>query len=378
MIGWILLVVAAASIGYTLFAIVRVRGFADRSAALSVGAPPVTILKPLHGDEPLLYENLRSLCLQEYPQFQIVFCAADANDPALAHARRLQSEFPSLDIAIGSGRPGSAPNPKIANLQGAIALARHDILAIADSDIRVPPGHLHALAGCFEQPGTSAATFLYGGMPSNGSVAAQLGAMFLTEQFAPSVLVAAALEPLRYCLGGTMAVRRATLEEIGGLDALGAYLADDYMLGRLVAQHGGAVVLAPQAVSTMVHERSLPALWAHEVRWARTVRAVRPWGFAGSLLTLPLLWALVALFFIPPQAGVLLYGAALAARFGLHLQAEKTLGPSVPASAFLVPFRDGLTIGAWCAAFLGRRIGWRGAVYAVAADGRMLGGPGSM
>lgn len=364
----------AAGGAYTLFAIARMRAFRRANASPPRSTPAMTILKPLHGDEPRLYENLRSLCAQEYPQFQVVVCSADANDPGLAHARRLQREFPDADICIEAGHARDARNPKVGNLLGAIDAAKHEIVVIADSDIEVDAGYLRAIAAAFDDPRVGAVTCLYGGVAEDGNLPSRLGAMYVNDHFAPSVLVANALEPLTYCFGATMAVRRSVLAEIGGLEALADHLGDDYRLGRLVHEAGYAVALSPHLVRTSVHERGLEALAAHELRWARTVRAQRPAGYAGAVVTHPLAWAAAyALLSGSAAAGAAAIGTIAGLRMLLHVEAQKTFDPRRAATPLLVPVRDGLAFGVWCAGLSGRRIAWREREYAVNADGRLLG-----
>lgn len=370
---------ALAGMGYLGLSIARLRAF-ERTVrgARAGGSPPVTVLKPLHGDEPRLYEYLRSFCEQDYPEFQIVFGAADVHDPALLVAQRLQSEFPGVDIAIAAGNAQPARNPKISNLLGMIATAKHPLLIIADSDISVGQGYLRAVAGCFDRERTGAATCIFSGAP-NESLASRIGAMAINDHFIPSVLVAAALEPLAWCVGATVAVRAAILEEIGGLRAIGEHLADDYEIGRRVRAAGYEVALVPYVVRTGVPERALLPLWRHEVRWARTVRASRPAGYAGYVIANPLPLAFLAAVcagFSAPST--LLLAATAAARLAVHFQACRTLAPAPPPNPVLIPVRDGLSLAVWFAAFLGRRVRWRGTTYSVDADGRLPGGTGTL
>jgi ceramide glucosyltransferase len=365
-----------AGTAYSIFAILRMRAFERSAAVQPTFLPPITVLKPLHGEEPHLYENLRSFCEQEYPAFQILFCSADASDPALEHARRLQHEFPQLDIEIAAGKPQPARNPKIGNLLGASGRVKHQLLVIADSDIRVPSHYLRALAACFEDPQTGAATCLYAGEPADSGLPSQLGAMYVNDHFAPSVLVALALEPLTYCFGATMAVRADVLRRIGGLQALADHLGDDYRLGNFVRDAGYRVALCPQLVRTTVHERNWRAMIAHEVRWARTVRMQRTAGYAGALVTHPLaLAALYAALTGFDRAGVAVFAGVCAVRVLLDLQARKSFALSGTVTPPLVPLRDVLAFGVWCAGLSGRRIAWRAQSFEAAADGRLVGSP---
>jgi ceramide glucosyltransferase len=373
-VSGLLSLATVAGIGYTLFSTAQLRKFKRKLRTPHPAfTPPVTVLKPLHGAEPRLYENLRSFCTQEYPEFQIVFGAADADDPALEVARRLQHEFPSAGIEVVSGAPGTARNPKIANLLGMIGKAKHEILVIADSDIHAGAGYLRAVASCFADTGVGAATCLFSGLP-NETAASRAGAMAVNDHFIPSVLVAAELEPLSWCLGATVAVRAGVLKQIGGLQAVGEHLADDYEIGRRVFCAGYRIALVPAVVTTDVHERDFGSLWHHEVRWARTVFAARPAGYTGSVIANPLalgFLAAVTAGFRP--ANLALLGAAAGVRLWSHFTARDVLAPYLPPAPGLIPVRDGLSLGVWCSAFVGRRVGWRGASYAVSADGRMLG-----
>lgn len=369
----------AGGVAYTALAIARTRAF--RKSATEPHAqytPPVTVLKPLHGAEPNLYTNLRSLCEQVYPDYQIIFGAAAKDDPALEAARRLQREFPQCDIEIVSGAALPAKNPKVGNLLGMIGRAKHGIILIADSDICVGRSYLQAVSSCFADANAGVATCIYGGTPS-GNVPSQLGAMFVNEQFAPSVLVAQTIEPLTYAFGATMAVRTDVLDRIGGLAALADHLGDDYLLGKLAMQAGYQVKLCPYVVHTDVHERDLRMLWLHELRWGRTIRANRPAGYAGSIVTnvfpLALLFALSTRSAI---AGTVALAAAATLRILLHEEARKTFAPHTRHSPWLIPVRDALTLGVWCASFLGRNVAWRGDRYCVNSDGRMVGSPAEL
>lgn len=362
---------ALAGIAYTAIAITRVRAFraiASRSTALS--KVPVTILKPLHGNEPQLFENLRSFCDQEYGTFQVIFGAADPADPALEIARAVAACFPEREIEIVAGNAKSAGNPKIGNLLGMIGAARYPLIVIADSDIRVGRSYLHAVASCFDDPQVGAATCIYGGIPGP-SAASRLGAMHVNDEFAPSVMVAGALEPLRYCFGATMAVRRDVLERIGGLESLADHLADDYILGKRVTEAGYRVALVPQPVQTTVSDDTLGALWRHERRWSRAILGQRPAGYIGSVVTFAL--PLAAVFTIasrtPLSAAVLALAAAL--RVVLHFESRRAFAPQTPVEPWLIPVRDCFGMAVWASSFFGKRVHWKTDQYQLEAGGRM-------
>ncbi len=367
-----------AGMAYAAFSIAQMRRFRARMAEPPPRfMPPITILKPLRGNEIGLYENLRSFCDQRYARYQVIFGAADANDPALEVARAVQREHPQTDVKIVGGRAVPSNNPKIGNLLGTIAHAKYELLVVADSDVRVGPGYLAAVAACFIDPNVGAATCTYGGTPTGG-VPSQLGAMFVNEHFSPSVLVASALEPLSYCFGATMAVRKDVLERVGGLGALSDRLGDDYFLGKLVAAQGWIVDLCPYVVRTSIAERDLKSLWLRELRWARTIRAQRPVGYAGSIVTyvLPFAW----LFALATRSRTLGWAVAVTAsvlRLAVQFQALKTFGPELHAAPWLIPVRDALGVGVWCASFAGRNVTWQQALYSVNAGGEIVVPPGN-
>jgi ceramide glucosyltransferase len=258
-----------------------------------------------------------------------------------------------------------------------IERARHPVLAIADSDIRVDRTYLQAVASCFEDPHVGAATCIYGGVP-NGTFAARLGAMHVNDAFAPSVMVAQAIEPLTYCFGATMAVRRDVLDRIGGLEALADHLADDYLLGKYVAQAGYRVALVPYAVQTFVSDDTLAALWRHERRWSRAILGQRPAGYAGSIVTyaLPFAAACAAFSRTPLSAAALVVAAGL--RTWLHFEGRRTFAPQSRATPWLIPLRDLFGISVWLSAFFGSRVHWKSDAYQLRAGGRMTAGTKEM
>jgi len=251
--------------------------------------------------------------------------------------------------------------------------ARHDILVIADADCRVGRHYLAEVAADFADPAVGAATCLYHGVPLESRLADRLGAMFINEWFLPSVLVALLSEPLEYCFGATMAVRREALDAIGGIKALASYLADDHMLGRLVAAKGYRVALARHIVEITINEPSAKALYLHELRWARTMRAVRPKGYAMSFLTdaLPLS-LLVALATGFGAIGLSLVAVASALRLAMHFAARSALGSAGGPAPWLVPLRDLMTFTIRAASFVGRKVEWREQSFSVQPDGHMV------
>jgi ceramide glucosyltransferase len=357
----------AGGIAYTAFAALRVASFQRRTADETEGArPPVTILKPVAGFEAELYENLRSFCDQSYPAYQLIFGVRDSDDAALPVIRRVMREFPSRDIAlvIGDGSE-TASNPKVANLSSMYPKAKHDLLVVADADMRVDSSYLRAIAAAFTGENVGAVTSLYCGVPCNG-FPSLLGAMYLNEQFAPSVLVARSIEETTYCFGATMAVRRDVLRQIGGFDSLAGHIGDDYMLGKLVTEQHYVIALASYIVLNVVYEPNLRSLWEHELRWARTVRSQRPRSYALMFFTIPLpIAALVAIIAGNLVAGLTLVACAAAVRVGLHYAVRRAWNLHDAARPWLIPIRDFFTLATWLAGFFGRNVRWRGRRFAI-------------
>ncbi len=304
MLSAALLAITCAGLAYLTLAVIRTLAFTRRSFSTidDEFAPSITVLKPIAGAERDLYEHLASFCAQDYPDFEVVFCLRE-NDPALETVDRVCRDFPDVRTRVAVGHNDAMANPKIANLAKRGADPNGEIVIIADSDVLVTPRYLRAIAAEFATESTGATTCLYGGVP-NDTWVSDLGTLHLEDEFLPSVLVALALGPLRFCLGATVAVRRDLLERIGGLEALGPYLADDHALGELVTKHGRNVTLCRYTVKTSVPETHFRDLWSHELRWARTKRAQAPAGYAFSFVMYALPFSVLFLLVAPELAVV--------------------------------------------------------------------------
>lgn len=364
---------AAAAAGYACFAIYAVLNGVRRAsdaaleglrASVCPGtAPrPVSVLKPLCGDEPGLYENLRSFCVQTHPVFQLLFGVRDAADDAIAVVRRLQAEFPAVDIQLVIEPQVYGTNLKVSNLLNMLPQARYDWLVLADSDIGVSSDYLSRVTAPLADPGVGVVTCLYRGVPRTG-LWSRFGALFIDDWFAPSVQVSHALGSTRFSFGSTIALRRDALEAAGGFEALNDVLADDFWLGEFTRLQGLRTVLSNVVVTTDVTDDSLATLWAHELRWLRTIRAAAPAGFALTFVTFtfPVLAAGLAL----AHTGLCLAlaGIGATARLVLHyLQRQWRLEPAPAYEVLLLPLRDTLLFGGWVASHTGSRVRWRNQV----------------
>lgn len=369
----LLVIISAAGLAYLMLALMRTGAFASRTIPAIVDdelAPSITVLKPVAGVEAGLYEALASFCTQDYPKYEVVFCLHDEDDPAAVIVERVRGDFFHTNIRVAFGHNGAMANPKIANLAKPGAEPNGEIVVIADSDVIVTPEYLRAVAAEFASENTGATTCPYGAIP-NGTIVSELGAMHVEDEFLPSVLVALALGPLRFCMGATMAVRRDLLERIGGLEALGPYLADDHVLGELVAKQGRKVTLCPYTVSTSVPEKQFPDLCSHELRWARTKRAQAPAGYAFSFVMYAVPFAFALLLLAPgwPSFTLFLYIAML--RWFLHLASRGALRNRRKSYWWLIPARDVMSLAIWLVSMFGRSVTWRDVRSSVAADGTL-------
>jgi ceramide glucosyltransferase len=362
-----------ASAAYVLTAIHRVNGFKRLVEVSGTFRPPVTVLKPIYGLDVGLYENLRSFCHQDYPRYQIVFGVQDAADPAVRVIERLIGEFPKTDITLIVDSRVAGANLKASNLENIYHVAKHDLLVIADSDMRVDEKYLATVIAPFEDSKVGVVTCLYKGTSTAG-VPSLLASMFINEWFLPSVLVSAGIRDIRFCFGATMAVRRHLLDMIGGFKTLAQYLADDHMLGKLVSAQGFKVALSGYIVENMVFEENFMTLFKHELRWARTVRTVEPLGHAFSFIMygVPLAFfgaLMVDLTFDWDWFEVALIVLAVSLRVSMHFAVRRKLDLPKDRSLWLVPLRDILSFVIWGTSFFGRRIDWKGRMFDVRPDG---------
>ena len=363
---------AAAGLGvvYLLTAIFAVRRFAATPRVLAGSRPAVTLLKPVCGDDPGLYENLRSFCTQDYGDVQVVIGAHRASDPAVPIVQRLIADLPGADITLVIDGQLAGSNFKVCNLSNMMAAARHDLLVLADSDMRVGPDYLATVVAPLEDEAVGLVTCLYSGRPVGG-IWSRLGCGFINYGFLPSVLVGRLIGAGDGCFGASIALRRKTLDRVGGFAALAHQLADDYVLGSLVRSLGLKVVISSYVVENQVMEPTLPALISHELRWNRTIRSITPLGLAASTVTHPLALATLAL----PLSGFnlvagLIFALSLAARMGLVYTCDGVFGLT-PLAARLVPIRDVLSFGLLIASFCGQRIVWRDRSFQVNQGGEL-------
>jgi ceramide glucosyltransferase len=344
------------------------RRFASAHRPVPVGRPGVTILKPLYGDEGGLEAALASNLAQDYPDFQVVFGVQDPDDRALAVVERLRQRYPGVDVAVVVDPTLHGINRKIGNLINMLPAARHDLLVISDADVHVAPDYLDHVVAALQRPGVGLATSLYTGFATTGTIAGRLGATAITHGFLPGVLTARALGH-QDCLGATMALKRETLQALGGLEAMAGHIADDYLLGVRVRALGLNVAVAHTVPVTSVTETTLVDLWHHELRWARTIRALVPVQFGLSVLQFEMAWALLAVCLELEVWSCGLFGLvwAVAAWCGQVVDRAVGGGLATPVTVWLLPLRDLLSFAITAASYVSNRVDWRGQTLHAAA-----------
>jgi ceramide glucosyltransferase len=335
---------------------------------------PVSILKPLKGVDPDIYESFRSHCLQVYPEYEIIFGVSDPDDSAIASVQHLQLEFPQRSIRLVVCEKILGTNVKVSNLAQMLPHARYEHLIVNDSDIRVESDYLPRVLAPLADDSIGMVTCLYRGIAAP-TFASQLESLGISTDFIPGVLVARQLEGgIRFGLGSTLAFRRADLARIGGFESILDFLADDYELGKRIADLGLKVQLSDVVVETHLPAYTLGGFLSHQLRWARGVCDARAGGYFGLLSTFGLMWALLNV--VAAQAAPWSW-AVLAAVWGLRLAVVLTVGKSVLRDQhllkhlWLLPLRDLIAVGIWIASFAGHTVTWRGERFEL-KNGRLI------
>jgi len=354
---------------YALAAVCLAGRFKIGRQSAPTRTPPVTLLKPLHFDEPRLRENLESFCRQSYPApMQIVFGVQDPLDPAIKIVESLKRAYPGLDIELVIDTRLYGANRKVSNLINLVERAKYDVLVLSDSDIAVAGNYLCAVTASLEQAKGGAVTCVYSGAPLN-NIWSRFVAMGINYQFIPNALFGETLGLASPCFGSTIALRKDLLRRIGGMQAFSDLLADDYEIGRAVRAHGHSMTLAPIVVSHTCAEHSGREMFDHELRWARTVRLLNTGGHLGTIITHAVPLALIAMALNGVHwTSVAVLGTALLARHSVKWRMDRVLGTSA-GPAWLLPVRDVLSFAVFLGSLFGGNIRWRGSRFLVAPDG---------
>ncbi len=374
---WIVLLLACMPFAYYLLSIYSaVKFFGEvrkRPRLPHPCAPPVSILKPVRGLDREAYENYSSFCRLDYPEYEILFAVSDADDPAIPVIRRLIDDFPERSIRLLVGVENLGASSKVCKLCKLVREARHSLLVMSDSDVRVEPDYLRSVVAPFADPEVGAVTALFRGMtvPQLGS---EIDCVGQSAEFCAGALVARQLEGLKFTLGSTMATTRERLAEIGGFEALVNHHSDDFELGNRIAARGYRVELSPDPVWMVFPAQSVRTYLRHELRWAIGLRHIRPWGHVGLFFTHGLPWSLAAAA-VARSAG--LAAAYLGGYIVLRFLMAWTVGvwglkdPVLRRKLWLLPLRDALAFPIWLASFASNRIQWRGLEFTI-RNGRLV------
>jgi|ERR1700733_9375916 len=350
----------------------RRRGTKD--IPLANALPPVSILKPLKGTDPDIYESFRSHCLQDYPEYEIIFGVSDADDPAVTNVRQLQREFPdrAIQLLVCPNKLGA--NVKVSNLEQMVKVAHYAHLLVNDSDIRVEHDYLRRILAPLADERVGMVTCLYRGVPAS-TFSSKLESLGIGTDFCPGVLVARQLEGgLKFGLGSTLAFRQTELERIGGFRSIVDFLADDYELGRRISDLGLQVILSDVVVETHLPAYDLRGFLAHQLRWARGVRDSRPGGYIGLVSTYGLMWAILALLAsrAAPWSWWVL-GVTAVLRFAMAIVVGQSVlqDSRLLKNLWLLPVRDLVAVAVWFASFAGHTVTWRGDRFEL-KNGRLI------
>ncbi len=361
-----LLALVAGSLVYCGLMVVAVRRYVSVRPPSLHSFEPVSILKPLHGADEGLEENLRSFFTQDYPAFELLFALRDPGDPAIAIVEKLRHEVPAIPVRLILTGPPPYANAKVFSLDRMMSVAAHDLIVMSDSDIRVDPGFLKTVAAEFEDRQVGVATCPYRAVAGR-SIWSRLEAAGMNTEFWGGALVARMLEGMKFAVGPTIVARKKVMAAIGGFDVLKDYLAEDFVIGARAAELGAGVILSSYVIEHRIGSEDLSTNFAHRVRWARSTRRSRPAGYVGQVFTNPfplalLLWAVHPAWW-PLCAFTIVMRAVAAlavARTALHGRVDWVL----------LPVQDLLSFVFWIAGFFGNDIVWRGRRYRLLRDGR--------
>jgi ceramide glucosyltransferase len=360
----------------------RHRAFADMAARPGF-TPPLSLLKPLYGAEPGLEAYIESFFRQDYPHYEILFCAGSANDAGLAIARRVAARHPDIPAKfLSTGGQPDYINAKVASMELMEAEAAHDIVVVSDSDVRVTPDYLRAVALPFKDARVGGMTCLYRGVAApEGELGpglwARLEAIGMSVEMTSGVLAARAFEGMKFVLGPTMAFRRETIRRMGGFKVTADYCADDFVLGNETSKHGETVVLSHRVIDHMVINSSFWPSMKHQVRWMKSTRFSRPAGHFGTALTFSMPFGLLALAGAALLGhwviGLALLGWALITRWALAIAVGRMVVDDQSLFGLLVlyPVRDLMGFCFWVASYWGRRVLWRGKILELLPGGKM-------
>jgi ceramide glucosyltransferase len=334
-------------------------------------APAASILKPVRGVDRDAYENFASFCRLDYPEYELIFAAADPGDPAVSIIEKLQRDFPERAIRIVIATEWFGENKKVNNLAAAARAAKHDLLVMADTDVRIEPDYLKEVAAPFTDPRVGAVTAFYRCL-GGGTLAAALDMLGMCADSLPDALVARKLEgKMQFAFGWTMATTKKVLAEIGGWEAMANHHSDDFELGNRIAKAGHRVEFMRKPVWMVFPEERAAEFLRHEMRWAIGLRNVRPRGYLAMIFTHGFPLAVAAAVVAASAGWWCLSASYLAGYLALRLSVAWTAGAwglgdtGIAPKLWLLPLRDAISAAVWFAGFFSDKIRWRGLEYRV-------------
>jgi ceramide glucosyltransferase len=365
----LLLLLLAGALTYSLLSVAAaIRYLAASGPAGAENVEPISVLKPLSGLDQGLEEHLRSFFEQDYPQFELLFAVRQETDPCVPLVRRLCAEHPAIPSRlILTGEP-PYPHAKVYSLSRMLAEASYELIVMSDSDIRVGSDFLRHVASEFGGGETSLATCPYRALPGR-SFWSRLEAAGMNTTFWQGVLTARMIDGMKFAVGPTTVARRNAIDAIGGIERVKNYLAEDFELGRLIAEAGFRVILSSYVVDHHIGSEDRAANFTHRIRWGRTSRRSRPWGYFGQLFTYPLPIALL-ICAVMPQWWPLLASTLVIRYASAYFVSQVVLGARL--DWVVLPLEDLLGFGFWIAGFFGNSITWRGRTYRLDRQGRAV------
>lgn len=365
----LLAALCAGSLVFVILAIEAARRYLTRKLPQPAGLPPISVLKPLAGVDLGLEANLRSFFEQDYPEYEIVMATSTEDDPALEVARRLQQQYPHRPSRLVIAGEPPYPNRKVRSIHCMIEAAKHELLVMSDSDIRVAPDFLRRIAAEFSDPALDLVTCPYRAAPGPGFWW-RLEAVMMNTEFLAGILAARMMEGMRFAVGPTIACRRPVVEAIGGFETLSDYLAEDFVFGRRAAELGFGVELSRCVVEHHIGGGSFRENLPHRLRWVRSTRRSRPAGYIGQLFTYPIPLSLLLLAWAPRFWPMVVAALLLRAINAWQVAGLILKDPLVRRCWWMVPLQDIVSFLFWMAGFFGDTIVWRGKKYRLAKAGR--------
>jgi ceramide glucosyltransferase len=366
-----LAVLLTGSLVYCVLIVIATRRFLSATLPAPGDKAPISVLKPLCGHDDGLEENLRSFVTQDYPEYEVLFGVHRPDDPAVAVAEKIVSEFSGrirARLVITGESP--IPNAKAFSLNRLVREARYDVLVMSDSDVRVTPTLLSHLAQEFQDDHIGLISCPYRAVAGK-SLWSRLEAIGMNTELLGGVMVARMVEGMRFALGCTVAVRRSVLEDMGGFGYLQEFLAEDFVIGRRAAELGHGVLLSSYVIEHRIGSQNMMSNLGHRMRWARSTRRSRPLGYWGQIFTYPLPLALLLCAAYPAAWPVLLLTVVMRGAAALTTARDVVHDPVTQKQWWLLPVQDVIGFFVWISGFVGDKIIWRNRKCTVLRDGRL-------